>query len=641
MVLFVACSLGFGTWTALAAVVTTTDRPLPGSEFQGGDGDQDDAVGLIDWQGFQASAGVEHTSDPNAQDNVFHGGSKELSPDGWGLTTQNGGSNPASGNIVDFYRAIDHPVGGDVFLYLAFAREASNGTVFVTFELNQDARLWTNSRGARIPCRTTGDILISFEPHGNGASVDVERWVTDRADPTTGCAINGSLQSASNLKPGVDVQGSFNNDSTIHNYLPGFYAATTPKLNFGEAAINLSSVLSDIGHPCGAFDSAWMYSLSSSSSESADMKDYVVPSGIAVRTCKASPDLSSASSGSVDRKARGKHRGRRHRMLRASASISDTAHLSGVVDPTGTITFWLYGPDDATCARPAVFSSTSTAIGDGYYQSGSFVPATAGMYRWVVDYSGDQNNSAARPTACGDSSETVVVSRASPGLSSLASGALGRRHARGGTRRRVARARQGIYDTAVLSGGVSPAGTLTFRLYGPDDTTCSGGAIFTSRVAVQANGAHNSGPFTPTAAGTYRWVARYSGDRNNEPVGPTGCGTGAETVVISPAQPAISTLASIATVLGNPIRDRATLSNGSDPGGKIKFAVYGPDDRTCTGQPAATSTVDVSGSGTYPSQSFMPTAMGTIRWVASYSGDANNRAAGPTTCSDPAEEVVV
>src|SRR2546427_7610722 len=28
-------------------------------------------------------------------------------------------------------------------------------------------------------------------------------------------------------------------------------------------------------------------------------------------------------------------------------------------------------------------------------------------------------------------------------------------------------------------------------------------------------------------------------------------------------------------------------------------------------------------------------------WVASYSGDANNTAAGPTACADPAEQVVV
>ena len=273
-VALVVCSLGFGAWTALAqTITTTTSQPLPGSQFQGGDGDQDNATGLIDWQGLQADGQVDHTSDPNAQDNIFHGGSEELLPGEWDLTTQNGGANPSSTNIYDIYRAIDHPQGGDVFLYLAFTREASDGTVFLTFELNQDSRLWTNSQGARIPCRTTGDLQISYEPHGNGASIQVNRWVTDHA-AANGCATDGHLDSA-NLGSNV-VQASFNNDSSIKNFLLGFYASSIPQLNFGEAAINLSEVLRDLTHPCAVFGSTWAHSRSSDSVTS-DLKDYVAP----------------------------------------------------------------------------------------------------------------------------------------------------------------------------------------------------------------------------------------------------------------------------------------------------------------------------------------------------------------------------
>jgi LPXTG-motif cell wall-anchored protein len=42
-----------------------------------------------------------------------------------------------------------------------------------------------------------------------------------------------------------------------------------------------------------------------------------------------------------------------------------------------------------------------------------------------------------------------------------------------------------------------------------------------------------SGAFTPTVAGTYRWVASYSGDANNAAVSGF-CGDAAETVVVSP-----------------------------------------------------------------------------------------------------------
>lgn len=623
-------------------------QPLPGSQFQGGDGDQDDASGLIDWQGLQANGRVAHTSDPQANDNVFAGGSEELQPDGWGTTTQNGGSTPASGNILDTYRSVDHPAGGDVFLYLAFTREASNGTIYVTFELNQDARLWTNSDGSVIPCRNTGDILISFDDHGNTADVEVDRWVTDTAAPN-GCAKTGHLENASDLTPNVDVQAAFNYSSAITNHLPGFDGATIPQLEFGEAAINLSKVLTDVGHPCGVFGSTWMHSRASLS-DTAAMKDYVAPEAFHARTCKANPELTSSASGKVNRRPRGRHRLRRHRTLRASAPLTDTAHLSGGDDPTGTITFDLYGPDHPDCTGASVFTSTSKVLGNGYYQSGGFAPTQAGTYRWVVRYSGDANNQPAGPTGCGDNTETVVVRRADPSLTSVASGPLARFARRSGrpgsararaVRPHAARAGQQIYDIADLEDGISPTGTITFQLYGPDDPTCSGGAIFTSTVTVNGNGTYWSMPFTVPRAGTYHWVETYSGDENNRPAGPTECGIPSERTEISPAQPSISTLASGAVPVGEPIRDTATLTGGEHPTGTITFDVYGPDDNTCTGPPADSSTVSVAGNGSYRSGPFTPTVAGTYRWLSRYSGDDNNASAGPTACTDPAEAVAV
>jgi hypothetical protein len=128
----VVCALGLAAAPGFAVTVTTTSQPLPGSQFQGGDGDQDEPSPFIDWQGLAADGRVTHVSDPQSPDNVFAGGSKELDPGDWGLTTQNGGSTPASGNILDFYSAFDQAPEGDAFVYLAFTRENSNGDVFVT-----------------------------------------------------------------------------------------------------------------------------------------------------------------------------------------------------------------------------------------------------------------------------------------------------------------------------------------------------------------------------------------------------------------------------------------------------------------------------------------------------------------------------
>ena len=94
-------------------------------------------------------------------------------------------------------------------------------------------------------------------------------------------------------------------------------------------------------------------------------------------------------------------------------AITDTATLAGGSSPTGTITFTLFGPNDATCANAPVFTSTVTVNGNGSYTSSSFTTASAGTYNWIATYNGDANNGA--PTsACADPNESVVVTAPTP-----------------------------------------------------------------------------------------------------------------------------------------------------------------------------------------------------------------------------------
>lgn len=110
--------------------------------------------------------------------------------------------------------------------------------------------------------------------------------------------------------------------------------------------------------------------------------------------------------------------------------------------------------------------------------------------------------------------------------------------------------------------------------------------------------------------------------------------------IITKARSLVTTTASGAVTVGGTINDTATLSGGVGPTGTITFQLFGPDNATCAGTPAFTSTRTVTGNGAYTSDSFSPSASGTYRWVAAYSGDANNNDA-VTGCSDPAESVVV
>ena len=318
-------------------------------------------------------------------------------------------------------------------------------------------------------------------------------------------------------------------------------------------------------------------------------------------------------------------------------SFTDTASVTvaaGLPAPSGTVDFAVYAPGDATCTGTPVFSSTNNALnGSGVATSGSFTPTAIGTYRVIATYSGDANYTAIAG-ACNDPGENVVVSKATPGITTLVSNAartLG----------------ESFTDTATVTfpaGAPTPTGNVTFVVYGPGDTTCTGTPVFTSAARPLTGATATSSSFTPAAPGTYRVIASYGGDGNYNPIA-GACNDPGENVVVSKATPAISTAVSDATrTLGQSFTDTATVTVAAGlptPTGTVDFAVYAPGDTTCTGAPVFTSTANaLNGSGVATSGSFAPTVIGTYRVIATYGGDANyNAIAG--LCNDPGENVVV
>ena len=261
------------------------------------------------------------------------------------------------------------------------------------------------------------------------------------------------------------------------------------------------------------------------------------------------------------------------------AAVHDIATLSGGLNPTGTITFNLYGPSASPdCSGAPVFTSTVSVNGNGDYNSGNFTPTTAGSYYWTASYSGDVNNLPSSET-CGSQGETSVLVKRTTGIVTAATNAaIG----------------DAVHDIATLSGATASAGgTITFNLYGPSDTPdCSGTPVFTSTVSVSGPGNYNSGDFTPSTAGKYYWIASYSGDVNNLPS--TGaCGDQGETSTVGKQPTGISTAATSGTI-GAAVHDIATLSGATaDAGGTITFSLYGPSDTPdCSGTAVFTSTVE-------------------------------------------------
>jgi hypothetical protein len=291
--LLLALAIGvLAATAAFARPLPPTLNPLPGSSFQGGDGNQDNQADppLIDWQALQAAGRVHHSPDPNAQDNAFVGGSKEnvpLNSEGtrWDFTTEADGVEPPKNNILDAWSTFD-PQGPNAFLYLAFTRQGVVGTTFATFELNHDSQLWNNGQ-ADIPCRRDGDVLVSYEAHGGrNADVGIVRWETLSADAETGCATTGRLRGGADFQEDA-AQGAIN-EAAIDSYLPGFYQGTLIRRRFGEAALNIGKLLGEwYDDPCFSYGSFWMHSRSSTSAL-ANLQDYVAPQALTVRTCAAS-----------------------------------------------------------------------------------------------------------------------------------------------------------------------------------------------------------------------------------------------------------------------------------------------------------------------------------------------------------------
>ncbi len=204
-----------------------------------------------------------------------------------------------------------------------------------------------------------------------------------------------------------------------------------------------------------------------------------------------------------------------------------------------------------------------------------------------------------------------------------------------------------VSDSATLGGrpGSTAVATIDFRLYGPDDATCSSAPVFhPSLVPVPAGGGAVSSPwYAPTQTGSYRWTATYSGDANSLPSA-SACNAPNATTTVLRATSTIATSASAAITVGaGTLSDSATISGRYRPtAGAVDFRLYGPDDPTCAGAPAFASlgVAYPAAGGPVASAAFTPTQPGTYRWVAAYGGDvANAPVTGP--CGDPDETTVV
>ena len=211
----------------------------------------------------------------------------------------------------------------------------------------------------------------------------------------------------------------------------------------------------------------------------------------------------------------------------SSTGNSVTFHWSDFANPAGTGNGGRNTPNWKIAYTPAGGATTTTTGNVSFpLNSGSLTVAIPGRAGSVVASSvwtsgqttdGNSNSFSNNLTIANCVLRPTIVTTASPGVTA------------GGT----------IEDQAVLSGGNSPTGTITFHLYGKNDTTCST-VLSTGTTRVNGNGSYASPVVTEDTAGSYQWTATYSGDANNAATA-DACGQPAEQVAVS-VPPAVSVL---------------------------------------------------------------------------------------------------
>jgi uncharacterized repeat protein (TIGR01451 family) len=306
-------------------------------------------------------------------------------------------------------------------------------------------------------------------------------------------------------------------------------------------------------------------------------------------------------------------------VLGSGEHLTDSATLDGGFNPTGTITFDLF------LGAALVHTETVPVNGNDTYTTPTGFLATApGTYEWVATYSGDGINPSVA-SIFGDEPQTV--NPANPTLITIPDP----------TTVMLGATQVTLTDAAVLSGGFSPTGNITFELFHNGGTT----PVFMDVVPVnRGNDTYTTSFLLPTGGtvvGTYQWNAHYSGDDHNNAASDVNSAT--EQVIVTAAGPTITTTPNPATApLGGTLQDVADLAGGFNPTGTITFSLFAPGVDPAVGPATYTETVAVNGDGAYHTTvGFVANTSGTWHWVATYTGDSNNNPASTGPLDEPVD----
>ena len=542
--------------------------------------------------GFSATAfGVDFRTKANgsfdpSDDSTYATGSKDTLPiSGWQCAHANNVGGKV--DIMNAYATAYTAPNGDQILYFAQERNSNDGDANVGFWFLQDPNVKCTSPGGAVTfsgAHQDGDLFIvsAFTNGGAVSNIDVYRW--------NGGA-NGSLGTTS-VAHGVDCKTTSAQDSacaTVNGPTNGTAGTiTTPWLTankddntghslriaeFFEGGLNLTK--SQLGDKCF---NTFISNTRSSQSLTATIFDFV---GATLGECTSKTTTTPSFTTSAIPA---------HGQLAATDSAK--IEVTGVPKFSGTVKFFLCRSSELTSGK---CSSGGTAMGTRTLTDATS-PATvtsdsAGLtavdhYCWRAEYSGDSARGV--PASKDDSTgECFDVTPLTPTLTTDATDGpvdfgskISDTISLTGTADRPGTNGVGPGGTINATNRAAADGTLSVKAFGPDDCTT---VAHSTTITVNGDNTAYGGPgstteFTPSAPGTYTYVASYSGDSPNTNSKPaTACPdpSGTETVLVRQVPTQISTAQRVFP------NDSATITSSAagdnlPAGGTVVFRLYGP-----------------------------------------------------------------
>jgi hypothetical protein len=458
--------------------------------------------------------------------------------------------------------------------------------------------------------RQAGDFMILWDQQGNSLDLYLRTW--------SGTGNNLTLGPPTLLNSNVS-QAAYSAD--------GFR---------GEAAVDLTATIFGGSTACLSFANT-IPSTVTGNSDTADYKDTILQTAPPITNCESTTVTTPKTGAGNDIPAGGIS------IATGVRAVTDSAVVDvqgGTATPAGSVGFFLCKVD-----APGLCTTGGTDVGSTNL-TGAAYPATvvsptayvtsAGRYCWRAVFSGDSDNGIPG-SSDSRASECFLVNPVTPGLATTAGADvnLGSSISDQATLTGLATQPANPVINLTGTGGAPAGGTITFKLYGPDN--CTTLAYTSAAVTVSGNGTYNTPnpQFVPTAAGTYHWVADYSGNlpNNLSTTHNSACNDTDEDVVVNTVPSSMTTAQRWVP------NDRATITAPAGSGnlaGNVSFTLY--PTANCTGTPVY-GPVDVAVAGASPqtvgtSNSTAITASGSFSWSVAY--DSTNPAQRdiPANCQE-------